>query len=271
MEKITFSDLGYVLYINPHESRGQFLLAHQGITQPKITSFWKKAVAYFQPSVALDVGVNYGEILFSSAYAKEVTVIGIEANDTLAPYIHHSLHEHPNREQIHIVYALASDRDDEQAFFYINPQYSGTSTAIPSPAFQQRQVRSVTIDTVMKGLTRKAHRLLFKMDVEGYEAKVWGGMEATLQACQEALGCIEFNNQFLEQAGTSGNELLEKLKQQFHVYYLLNDTQVVKFKSLDLNTLTRYFNKPNVHADLLLVQNEHTLQQLQYQITTYEE
>ncbi|MBG9736825.1 hypothetical protein [Paenibacillus alvei] len=71
-----------------------------------------------------------------------------------------------------MIYALASDRDEASAAFFINAEYSGTSTAIPSPGFQACHVKSITIDSLMAGLPLAGQKLLFKIDVEGYEEKL---------------------------------------------------------------------------------------------------
>lgn len=51
---------GNVIYTNKNELRGQFLLLHNGVTQPKISAIWRKVLEEFQPTIALDAGVNYG-------------------------------------------------------------------------------------------------------------------------------------------------------------------------------------------------------------------
>ena len=90
MVKITISGSNNRLYLNKEDGRGRWLIKRNGVTQPLITKIWRKAVETINPTIVLDVGLNYGEILFSTICKKKTQIIGIEANKGLAPYIENS-------------------------------------------------------------------------------------------------------------------------------------------------------------------------------------
>ncbi|MEH7255577.1 hypothetical protein V7111_26055, partial [Neobacillus niacini] len=53
------------IFINSEENRGRALLISNGMTQKRLTNFWTKAVNDYSPDLVIDVGVNYGECIFS--------------------------------------------------------------------------------------------------------------------------------------------------------------------------------------------------------------
>ncbi|NOJ70360.1 hypothetical protein [Paenibacillus alvei] len=85
------------------------------------------------------------------------------------------------------------------------------------------------------------------------------GMNLFITACADTLGCIEFNNDFLARAGTDIPQLLSSLIRKFNVYYLVDQVQAVRFRSLDMGTLERFFATQDIHVDFVLARDEHTL------------
>ncbi|MDL4843072.1 FkbM family methyltransferase [Aquibacillus rhizosphaerae] len=203
-QKITLPS-ARILYVNAKENRGRALLISNGTTQKRLHHFWTHAVKEYRPDLVIDVGVNYGECIFSATYPLESNIIGIEANRNLLKYINRSKDAHPNKAQISIINAIASDKELDENFFYIDKHWSGTSTAsyIPKHSLVEKvPVSSITIDGFLdKDKNRSYRSVLFKVDVEGYEAFVLKGMTNLITNSPSLLGFIEFNSEYITKSG----------------------------------------------------------------------
>lgn len=269
MKKVIFPT-GNVMYVNEKDYQSTILIPTQGVSQPLIYHFWQQALQKFDPTLILDAGMNYGGILFSGIYPSHAVIVGIEPNQSLVPYIDQSRAEHPNREQIKIFHAVASDQDNQLIKFYIcsgEHVGSGGSSAIPrddSPSYNM--ISSITIDTLLNNITTNPARFLFKIDVEGYEDKLLKGMTKQIALSEEAIGCIEFTPIFMQRAGTDGDAYLNFLQQYFKVYHPLDPTRVVHIKNLNMKTIYHYLGSNFIQTDFLLTTKEATLRKLNYQI-----
>ncbi|WP_377918280.1 FkbM family methyltransferase [Bacillus songklensis] len=258
-----------ILYINPSENRGRALLIKEGVTQERLTEFWRKAVELYEPSLVIDVGVNYGECLFSANYHFETKVYGIEANQYLLEYIVKSREEHPNKSQIHIVHAFASDQEKEDQLFYIDTHWSGTSSASYMPShnmIEESIVPTITIDSLFEKESLQSHHLLFKVDVEGFEAFVLKGMETLFQNCRTGVGFIEYDSRYIENSGVEIDEFLTFLQRYFIIYvYDLND-RLIKMPIVSYGNLKELFKSDYVHTDFLLMSDESMERQLNLEV-----
>ncbi|MDR7075902.1 FkbM family methyltransferase [Neobacillus niacini] len=243
------------IFVNSEENRGRALLISNGMTQKRLTNFWMKAVKDYSPDLVIDVGVNYGECIFSTNYSNHTHIYGIEANQDLLKYIHLSKEVHPNKEQMKIFNVFAADKEEEKTF-YVDKHWSGTSSAAYRPAhdmIEQITVNSVTIDSIVaEDVTNK--NILFKVDVEGYEAFVLRGMTELIQKSASALGYIEFNSEYMEKSGVDLNDFLRFLQEHFLVYIYCKN-ELVNGSQLSLSDLYKLFGSNYVHTDMILVKN----------------
>ncbi|KKI94161.1 hypothetical protein WQ54_01080 [Bacillus sp. SA1-12] len=255
----------HILFVNSEENRGRALLISNGMTQKRLTTFWKRAVDKFNPDLIIDVGVNYGECIFSATYPFNTRVYGIEANRHLVKYINKSRDVHPNKSQITIINALASDIDDEEKLFYVDKHWSGTSSASYMPShnmIEKESVRSITINSLCKkDLSFKT--LLFKVDVEGYEASVLKGMIDLFKMRGAAIGFVEFNSEYMEKVGMEIDKFLTFLHTYFTIYiYKENDT-LVKAKHINYQELQNMFGTAYIHTDFILATDEKMIDMLE--------
>ncbi|WP_230128600.1 FkbM family methyltransferase [Bacillus sp. CECT 9360] len=257
-----------ILYVNPDENRGRALLISNGITQKRLTHFWQNAVELYNPDLIIDVGVNYGECIFSATYSPHAKLYGIEANRHLLKYIKQSRDVHPNRSQIKIINAFASDKDDEQTPFFIDKHWSGTSSASYIPShnmIEKAEVKSLTIDSLLKE-KQTADSILFKIDVEGHEAFVLNGMTDLFENSASALGLIEFNSEYIEKSGMQIDEFWAFLKTYFFVYVYKENNTVIKIDNLNHDNLQNIFGSAYIHTDLILVTDEKIMDLLDFTI-----
>jgi FkbM family methyltransferase len=259
--KIKLSPHG-VLYINPRENRGRALLISEGVTQQRVIQFWKQAVNLFDPTLVIDVGVNYGECIFSTEYPEKAKIYGIEANPYLLSYIEKSRRDHCNQSQINIIHAFASDRNLNQQSFYIDNNWSGTSSAVPLPNHRRAEkiaVSTVTLDSLFENEPLETHRLLFKIDVEGYEAFVLRGMKELFQSCSEQLGLVEFDSVYMRRAGVDLDDFLAELTLYFSVFIFDDKDQLVRMEEPFFAWMQKQLDQKDIHTDLILTTDENRL------------
>ena len=241
-----------MIFVNSEENRGRALLISNGMTQKHLTHFWINAVNEYSPDLVIDVGVNYGECIFSTNYPNHTKIYGIEANRDLLKYIHQSREVHRNKAQIKIFNVFAADKEEKKTF-YVDKHWSGTSSAAYRPAhdmIEQTTVSSVRIDSIVEeDVTNKT--ILFKVDVEGYEAFVLRGMTELIQKSGSALGFIEFNSEYMEKSGVNLNDFLRFLQQHFTVY-IYTKNGLVNGSQLTLSDLYKLFGSNYIHTDMIL-------------------
>ena len=253
-----------VLYVNSEENRGRALLISSGMTQKRLTKFWRQAVEVNDPDLVIDVGVNYGECIFSTTYPQHAEIYGIEANQHLHKYIEQSREVHPNKTQINIFHAFAADKDDEDKLFFVDKHWSGTSSAAYSPnhkMIEKVPVKSITIDSLIKEDVQNK-KVLFKVDVEGYEAFVLKGMTELFAKSASAIGFIEFNSEYIEKAGVDVNNFISFLHQYFTIYIYQEDDQIVKASDLTYKELKNMFGTDYIHTDMILATDEKLIDSL---------
>ncbi|ASS96792.1 FkbM family methyltransferase [Peribacillus simplex] len=268
MKKIINGDSHCGFYVNPNDARGNFLL-QSGTLHKDLLALWCKAVTVLKPQIVIDVGVNFGEILFSMKYPEHSRIIGFEANKELFPYLEKSRIEHPNVKQIELIHKLASDKEDKEIDFYIHKSWSGNSSAVPifpDHLLKKDKIKAITIDSLFNNTVLNNKSMLFKIDVEGYEEKVLTGMKNIINSCGSCIGFTEINTSFLETAGTDVNAFLSQLNNQFKVLYLKSSQNLIQFNRLDMQTLKSHFNQDEVHIDLILFSDNNLINKFNFNI-----
>ncbi|WP_099354816.1 FkbM family methyltransferase [Fredinandcohnia onubensis] len=244
-----------IIYINNAENRGRALLISDGITQSRVTEFWEKAVKSYKPSLVLDIGVNYGECIFSTQYGQDTTIVGIEANKYLMEYIERSRQQHVNRDQINIIHAFAGENENQDQAFFIDTHWSGTSSGVQisdKNTIEKTEVPAITVDSLFKQETLENHRLLFKIDVEGYEYSVLKGMINLLKNCREIKGIVEFDSRYLEKAGVNLNSYLDFLSDHFEIKFYNEDNKLKRLSAPSISALQKELGSEHIHTDLIL-------------------
>lgn len=259
---ITFQDTDIHIYIDPKDRRARKQILFDLIRdrQHRNSRFWKDFVAHVRPTTALDIGANYGECVFSIKYPPNVKVIAIEANPKLMPSLRKSLHDHPSAPQIEVVNNLASDKSSPAIAFYLNRDSSGRSTAVraiadDSPAVETVEVPAVRIDDILSRPSYRTDRLVFKVDVEGFEPKVLLGMIDTLQSVSLAVGYVEIDSEFLSRTGWTLEQYDRKILSSFQLYVPVDQKSLLLRKYDSLQTYRKKFGDDRIHTDLILLKN----------------
>jgi FkbM family methyltransferase len=252
---------GLVLHVDPTDFRARKKLIYESIRgrYPRNRTFWRSILPRFQPDTVLDIGLNYGECLFSLRYERDVRLFGFEANPGLLTCLQASRADHPNRNQMEILNQLVSAQDGQNVPFFIDRKWSGTSMAgldvqnYDRSRYDVVQVRQSSIDSTLARRQCTPRKLFFKIDVEGYEANVFAGMASTLAEVREVIGFVEFDFHHLLQAGACLETYWAVLQKQFRVHAYARDGKLHDLTGKSLDALRQVCGK-HLHTDLVLTQ-----------------
>ena len=117
--------------IDPHDRRARKRLIFDTLKRklPRNRVFWNQACTQLRPDVALDVGANYGECLFTPNYDAGTRVFGFEANPDLIPFLEDSRSSHPAKERMSLHCGLVGNEHGGDGAFHIDTDWSGMSGA----------------------------------------------------------------------------------------------------------------------------------------------
>ena len=221
--------------------------------------FWWLANEFWQPAVVVDVGLNYGEGLFSARYPGSVRAHGFEANPNLAPFLEQTRAEHPDADRIFLHFGVVSDVENQAVPFHIDTHWSGGSTAggeARDPSrYQTQMVNSTTVDNALAADYRliESGTLLFKVDVEGFEERVLSGMSKSLAAARNAVGLVEFSPTLLKSAKTDVARYWAWLAARFDRITFLRRTRLIDVSGRSFVAACATLGTDDPHGDLLLV------------------
>jgi FkbM family methyltransferase len=202
------------IYVDERDARGRFLTRNAGVTQPLTSSVLLQLVNMVDPEVILDIGANYGEMSMLIPERAGRVVYAFEPNPMLIPFLERSFSHRPD---VKIVPRLVSD-EETSVTFTIPAGWSGTASAagdilgpgLAEDSFERLTVAATTIDSFLGHY--RPRRLVFKIDVEGFELRVVRGMVETLAAADCYAGIVEYDEDHLSLAGASGPELTSLLR-----------------------------------------------------------
>jgi FkbM family methyltransferase len=200
------------LHFDPRDQRAQWLRKHRGITQSSVTGTWIAADRLLAPDLALDIGANYGEVSLVVRYGGSRRLMLFEPNPVVLSQLRRSVATHADSTNI-VVVPLAVGDAPGRASLIVDEGYSGTSTLrqTASGSAEPVEVEVTTIDDALAPEDLSSRRLLFKIDVEGFEGHVLAGMQSTLSRCEAFVGIIEFDRAYLEEVAPGNAERTAEL------------------------------------------------------------
>jgi FkbM family methyltransferase len=238
------------IYIDPSDPCAIKKVVHEPLRGKVSTNlvFWREFNAHLKPELVVDVGLNYGECLFGTDYAPGTRLWGFEANPRLMPHLEESRKHHPDGARMTLVHGLVSDAPAEDVPFLVNPQWSGSSSAVrqmnETHEHIEFKLHARTIDSVIPADAAEGRTLLFKMDIEGYESRALAGFAGTLDRVKRAAGFIEFTPKFMKWAGVEPERFFAWLLGRFDVHCYASA------KRRQLLRVTGYGELPARHGDV---------------------
>jgi FkbM family methyltransferase len=182
---------GVELFVDPGDPRASLLKLAGGALDARLVELWRQLVDRVQPRVVIDVGANYGEVVFSCRYSPGTTLHLVEANPALVGYLRKTASS-VNHGSVHVHLGAAS-RDQGEVALLVSPASSGLSTV--EHRNRPAHARTVTvpafrIDSEIS--IASGERCLFKVDVEGHDLAVLDGMTDLLERSGHWAGICEF-------------------------------------------------------------------------------
>lgn len=250
----------YLIEVDPDDRRARTVLtadtARGKISRP--AAIWRAFNTHIQPDVAIDVGVNYGECLFGTTYSPHVELYGFEANPKIFACLQRSRLRHPNSGQftLHNTLIAASPAPDQQ--LYVDPNWSGTASAVAAVhsniELHTHTLPVRSLDSLLPHQTWQSKCILFKIDIEGYEAKAMSGFSSALNKARKAVGILEFDSDFLIKAGDDPAAFVDSLRTTFHTFCLIRSPglalkKIERFSDIPVKSSTQN----RVHTDLILI------------------
>jgi FkbM family methyltransferase len=260
-ERATLPRSALSVYVDSTDRRARKMLLYNAARGrfPRNQRFWRKSCELATPGIAIDVGANYGECIFGTEYARETTVLGVEANPNLFHWLERSHESHPQSGQIRLVNLLAARQTENSVPFYVALQWSGHSTASHSDAvndpsrFQKLETPTSTIDDMIRGeLDSGRSPIVIKIDVEGYERQVLAGMSETIACGRPLIVMIEFDLQFLTSAGEDISEFWDFMQKHFRVFWYQDEVSAVEVTGRNVGCLADFSKAGKIHSDILL-------------------
>lgn len=253
------------IQVDPSDNRVRKILLYDKARGRQHTNqaFWFTACEVFCPTVCVDVGLNYGECLLAGQAPQNAKLVGYEANPLLSKYLQATVQAHPAQERIKLHFGAVSDESGRQLTLAINSKWSGGSYVTDGVGNEMDHayvaVSTLTLDDTLPSLSGD-DRLLFKVDVEGFEAAVIRGMRNTLRQPASMVGFVEFNPQMMQQRSSHLEEFWHTLAEHFQIYFCTGTGIARPLHARTWVDAVAEIDQP--HGDLLLLNNPNCKYQL---------
>lgn len=166
------STAGVPLHVDPTDPRALNIFVAGGAIDHDLVHLWRLLIWAIRPDVVIDVGANYGEILFCANYEDSCELIAVEPNPAICARLKQTAAHSPHRVAVHEV--AASDAPGT-AILRVPPTSSGLgSLRRHFNDSENIEVYRQRLDDLLR--IRPGSRLLAKIDVEGDEVRVLAGM-----------------------------------------------------------------------------------------------
>lgn len=239
--------------VDAQDRRVRKLLLSRGFRYFSKTQFLIYACMKQLPiDVFLDIGVNFGECLFSAPLNGETRMIGFEPNPGITPFLAKSRAYNDDLRHVEIVHSAMSRAAGGTIDFHVDTRWSGKSSIQRNDDGENivtLQVPTTTIDHEFARLGTPATALV-KIDVEGHEFAVLEGAQRTSAEIANIIYVMEFDSDFLVRAGHDPQMLFRGLQARFALYDLRNDG-VHPLSDLDQPDL-RARRQDKIHFDLVM-------------------
>jgi FkbM family methyltransferase len=207
------NETGVLMHADHTDARGVLLAVYHGNLDRTVVATWRRLVAELRPTVALDIGANYGEVAFSTRYHHGLRALHlVEPNPAvlrmLRATVQHAAGDYPD---IVLHEGAASDVAGTARLNF--HQHSGVAS------LRVQSDRGVSVDSFRldeRIALGTDDSLLFKIDVEGHELAALEGMTGLLRG-RRATGICEIVH--------ADDDLVDYLCDRFTVCVLHNGVE----------------------------------------------
>ena len=237
----------YKIYLDSRDVGVTPNILMDGYWESWITKFIAKKVK--QGDVCVDAGANFGyfSLLMAELAGKDGKTIAVEPNAYLCRLL--SFSSTVNEHHFDIVQKALSDKEEELTLFIPADFWGGGTirTEKVDDNIITQKVQTVTFDSMIAqaGLSKVD---FIKMDCEGVEPQIFGGMQKTLQQNPQLKMVMEYSP-FMYQDAQGFTEFLFS---KFNVGEVTGVSEVQKFTPQDTGHLLNL----STHIDLFLEQKQ---------------
>jgi FkbM family methyltransferase len=146
------------------DPRGRLLSERGKPLQMRSFRVWNNLCLQGPWDLVLDIGANYGEMIFFSDLSTDQDIICVEPNEEIVPYLVHNLQRFSRA----VVKKIAVGCRNETAYLSSGMNHSGRNFVSYQP--NDKPIRVVPLEDLLKGENLK--RVLVKIDIEGGEFEV---------------------------------------------------------------------------------------------------
>ena len=199
-----------------------------GLWEPHLTRWIQRRLAPGDTFIDVGANIGYMSLLASQLVGDSGTVVAIEPSPTIVRALHGNLARN-RADNVRVVDVAASDSHGRVKVFHGPHGNIGMTTTVDAVASKQGfrfecEVDSAPLSAILTADEMQSARLI-KIDVEGAEWSVVGGMGEMLSSCRSDLEImVEVNPEFLAQQEKQPKDILSVFGNAgFHVYSLEND------------------------------------------------
>jgi|GEM_PF-2795279 FkbM family methyltransferase len=179
------NEIGVVLHADYTDIRGTELAVYKGNLDRKAVAAWRRLVTEVRPTVAIDVGANYGEVAFCTSYYGLRELHLVEPNPAVLPWLRKTIAlaaaDYPGT----VLHAGAASDRAGTARLYLHEHTGVASLRVPNS--RSVDVECFRLDERIR--LRADDVVLFKIDVEGHEQAALEGMRGLFRGRQVAGIC----------------------------------------------------------------------------------
>lgn len=246
------SAIGVPLVVDPTDPRAVELFVGRGAIDHDVVQLWRLLVLAVMPDVVVDVGANYGEILFGTNYPPGTTIMALEPNPRVASALASTISTGPHRVELHRV--AAGDRPGV-ATLDVPWESSGLGAINRSSLASRRYVvECKTLDELISA--QRGTRLLLKVDVEGSEGSVLRGATDALSRSSLAVIVSEVSPTNVEDLKELGTLLSARV-----LYFERRSLSVVHTDRPPLATIASDIREHPYLRDVVILIGDENLQQ----------
>ncbi|MGI5211629.1 FkbM family methyltransferase [Plantactinospora sp. CA-290183] len=166
------NEIGVVLHADHTDIRGTELAVYKGNLDRNAVATWRRLVTEIRPTVAVDVGANYGEVAFSTCYFGLRELHLVEPNPAVLPWLRKTIAAAADEYPGTVLHAGAASDRAGTARLYLHEHTGVASLRVPND--RGVDVACFRLDDRIDLLDGDS--LLFKIDVEGHEQAALAGM-----------------------------------------------------------------------------------------------
>jgi FkbM family methyltransferase len=233
-EEIKIKDIS--LIVDSSDDGGRAYAARSS-HEEYVNPIYADIISYLDPHLVIDVGANYGftGLIFAKRF-RDAKIVLVEASPHLCTFIHRNF-ELNMMNNYEVINAICGRIDDSKGMFFFNPSNSQDNRVIGLDGWKSIQAPMKSLSRIIEEIYISGN-IFIKIDTQGFEERVFSGVEDFLSKHDNWLIKTEFAPYWLKSQGTDPLEFLRTLVTN---YMVIEAPARSRFKRDNIN---RLFSEP---------------------------